>query len=183
MSIVDFKTIRINVAPMNFRETPDHRFENLPDYDFAPNYVAVDDDEGGMLNMHYIEVGPKDGPPVVLIHGNPTWCFMWRKIVPRLAKAGFRAIAIDMIGMGRSQKPTRMKDYTIARHEKWIREALFDKLKLDGVHFVLHDWGGIIGLRTVAAHQDRTASVTFSNSGLPVRDPNEPITAPASMPA
>ena len=161
---------------MKFRETPDFRFENLPDYDFAPNYVAVDDDEGGMLNMHYIEAGPKDGPPVVLIHGNPTWCFMWRKIVPRLAEAGFRAIAIDMIGMGRSQKPTRMKDYTIARHEKWIREALFDKLKLDGVHFVLHDWGGIIGLRTVAAHQDRTASVTFSNTGLPVRDPNEPIT-------
>ena len=116
---------------MKFRETPDLRFENLPDYDFAPNYVAVDDDEGGMLNMHYIEAGPKDGPPVVLIHGNPTWCFMWRKIVPRLAEAGFRTIAIDMIGMGRSQKPTRMKDYTIARHEKWIREALFDRLKLD----------------------------------------------------
>lgn len=176
MSIFDFQAICISVAPMKFRETPDHRFKNLPDYDFAPNYVAVDDDEGGMLNMHYIEAGPKDGPPVVLIHGNPTWCFMWRKIVPRLAEAGFRTIAIDMIGMGRSQKPTRMKDYTIARHEKWIREALFDKLKLDGVHFVLHDWGGIIGLRTVAAHQDRTASVTFSNTGLPVRDPNEPIT-------
>jgi len=161
---------------MNFHESPDQRFEGLPDFNFAPNYVAIDDDEGGTLKMHYIEAGPKNGPPVVMIHGNPTWCYMWRKIMPRLAGAGFRAIAIDMIGMGRSQKPTRMKDYTIARHEQWIREALFDKLKLNGVHFVLHDWGGIIGLRIVAAHQARTASVTFSNTGLPVRDPNEPIT-------
>ena len=161
---------------MRFHETPDKCFQNLPDYSFVPNYVAIDDDEGGKLNMHYIEDGPKNGPPVVMIHGNPTWCFMWRKIMPRLAEAGFRAIAIDLIGMGRSQKPTRMKDYTIARHEKWVSEALFDKLKLNGVHFVLHDWGGIIGLRTVAAHQTRTASVTFSNTGLPVRDPNDLIT-------
>ena len=161
---------------MRFHETPDECFQSLPDYSFVPNYVAIDDDEGGKLNMHYIEDGPKNGPPVVMIHGNPTWCFMWRKIMPRLAEAGFRAIAIDLIGMGRSQKPTRMKDYTIARHEKWVSEALFDKLKLDGVHFVLHDWGGIIGLRTVATHQTRTASVTFSNTGLPVRDPNDLIT-------
>ena len=78
---------------MKFRETPDHRFKNLPDYDFAPNYVAVDDDEGGMLNMHYIEAGPKDGPPVVLIHGNPTWCHV-AQIVPRRTERAFAPLPL-----------------------------------------------------------------------------------------
>ena len=160
---------------MKIRKTPDHCFDNLPDYDFAPNFVTLDDQEGGTLDMHYIEAGPADGQPVVMIHGNPTWSFMWRKIVKQLAAAGYRAIAIDMIGMGRSDKPTRMKDYTVARHEKWVSQALFDKLDLHGVHLVLHDWGGIIGLRVAADHQDRLASITFSNTGLPVRDPADKI--------
>jgi len=161
---------------MEIRKTPDKCFENLPDYDFEPNYVTLDDDEGGTLNMHYIEAGPANGQPVVMIHGNPTWSFMWRKIVRHLGDAGYRAIAIDLIGMGRSDKPTKMRDYTIARHEKWVRQALFDKLDLNGVHLVLHDWGGIIGLRVAAEVQDRLASITFSNTGLPVRDPREEIT-------
>jgi haloalkane dehalogenase len=101
---------------------------------------------------------------------------MWRKVVKRLAAAGYRAIAIDMIGMGRSDKPTKMRDYTIVRHEKWVHQALFDKLDLHGVHLVLHDWGGIIGLRVAADAQERIASISFSNTGLPVRDPGEAIT-------
>jgi haloalkane dehalogenase len=160
---------------MKIRKTPDARFAHLPDYDFEPHYVTLDDDEGGTLDMHYIEAGPANGQPVVMIHGNPTWSFMWRHIVKQLAAQGYRAIAIDMIGMGRSDKPTRMRDYTIARHEKWVRQALFDKLDLHGVHLVLHDWGGIIGLRVAADMQDRLASITFSNTGLPVRDPREEI--------
>ena len=161
---------------MKIRKTPDKYFANLPDYDFEPHYLTLDDDEGGMLDMHYIEAGPADGQPVVMIHGNPTWSFMWRKIMRQLGEAGYRAIAIDLIGMGRSDKPTKMSDYTIARHEKWVRQALFDKLDLNGVHLVLHDWGGIIGLRVAADAQDRLASITFSNTGLPVRDPRAAIT-------
>jgi haloalkane dehalogenase len=163
------------MALMEIRKTPDSCFDALPDYDFEPHFVTLDDQEGGTLNMHYIEAGPADGQPVVMIHGNPTWSFMWRKIVPQLAAAGYRAIAIDLIGMGRSDKPTRMEDYTIARHENWVREALFDKLDLTGAHFVLHDWGGIIGLRVAAENQDRLASISFSNTGLPVHDPSEII--------
>ncbi|MBT5157753.1 MAG: alpha/beta fold hydrolase [Rhodobiaceae bacterium] len=161
---------------MKKRQTPAARFDKLPEYDFAPHFVTLDDGEGGTLDMHYIEAGPADGPPVVMIHGNPTWSFMWRKLMPRLAAAGYRAIAIDLIGMGRSDKPTRMRDYTIKRHVKWVEQALFEKLDLNGVHFVLHDWGGIIGLRAIANHQVRVASITFSNTGLPVRDPAEKIT-------
>ena len=161
---------------MKIRKTPDKYFANLPDYDFEPHYLTLDDDEGGMLDMHYIEAGPADGQPVVMIHGNPTWSFMWRKIMRQLGDAGYRAIAIDLIGMGRSDKPTKMSDYTIARHEKWVRQALFDKLDLNGVHLVLHDWGGIIGLRVAADAQDRLASITLSNTGLPVRDPRAAIT-------
>lgn len=161
---------------MKTRKTPAHRFSNLPDYDFEPHFVTLDDDAGGTLNMHYIDAGPKDGPPVVMIHGNPTWSFMWRKVVKQVAAAGYRAIAIDMIGMGRSDKPTRMRDYTIARHEKWVGAALFEKLDLHDAHLVLHDWGGIIGLRVAAHHQNRIASITFSNTGLPVRDPKQEIT-------
>lgn len=161
---------------MRIRKTPDHHFEHLPDYDFAPNFLTLDDQEGGHLDMHYIEYGPADAQPVVMIHGNPTWSFMWRKVVRTLGDAGYRAIAIDLIGMGRSDKPTRMRDYTIARHEAWVREALFDKLDLQGAHLVLHDWGGIIGLRVAADRQDRIASITFSNTGLPVRDPTQAIT-------
>ena len=140
---------------MKIRKTPASCFADLPDYDFAPHFVTLDDQEGGTLDMHYIEDGPADGQPVVMIHGNPTWSFMWRKVVKRLAAQGYRAIAIDMIGMGRSDKPTRMRDYTIARHEKWVSEALFDKLDLHDVHLVLHDWGGIIGLRAAAYRRHR----------------------------
>lgn len=126
--------------------------------------------------MHYVDEGPRDGQPVVMIHGNPTWSYMWRKLIPILANAGYRAIAIDLIGMGRSDKPTKMKDYTVARHEAWVVEALFQKLDLKNAHFILHDWGGIIGLRAIADHQSRVASIIFSNTGFPVLDPDKPIT-------
>jgi len=161
---------------MEFLRTPDECFDNLADYPFQSNYVDVSDTEGGSLRMAYVDEGPRDGQPVVMIHGNPTWSYMWRKLIPVLAKNGFRAIAIDLIGMGRSDKPTKMKDYTVARHEAWVKEALFDKLNLKDAHFILHDWGGIIGLRAIADHQDRVDSIIMSNTGFPVLDPNQPIT-------
>ena len=161
---------------MEFNRTPDARFENLADYPFKPNYVEVDDFEGGKVRMHYVDEGPKDGPSVVMIHGNPTWSYMWRKLIPVLANNGFRAIAIDHIGVGRSDKPTKMSDYTIARHEGWVKEALFKKIGVKDAHFILHDWGGIIGLRAIADHQDRISSIILSNTGFSVRDPDKPIT-------
>ena len=161
---------------MEFNRTPDARFENLADYPFRPNYIEVDDFEGGKLRMHYVDDGPKDGPTVVMIHGNPTWSYMWRKLIPVLANNGFRSIAIDHIGVGRSDKPTKMCDYTIARHEGWVKEALFEKIGVKDAHFILHDWGGIIGLRAIADHQDRISSIIMSNTGFSVRDPDKPIT-------
>ena len=161
---------------MKSRKTPDESFDNLPDYPFEPHYVELDDFEGGTLNMHYVDDGPRDGTPVVMIHGNPTWSFMWRKLIPHLADAGFRAIAIDLIGMGRSDKPTEMQDYTILRHEKWVESALWDKLALESAHIILHDWGGIIGLRAIANHLDSVKSIIMSNTGFPVLDPDAPIT-------
>lgn len=161
---------------MKIRKTPDECFDNLPDYPFKPHYVELDDFEGGTLNMHYVDEGPQDGTPVVMIHGNPTWSFMWRKLIPYLADAGFRAIAIDLIGMGRSDKPTAMQDYTILRHEKWVESALWDKLALESAHIILHDWGGIVGLRAIANHLDSVKSIIMSNTGFPVLDPDAPIT-------
>ncbi|MDC0994139.1 haloalkane dehalogenase [Pseudomonadales bacterium] len=161
---------------MKIRKTPDECFDNLPDYPFKPHYVELDDFEGGTLNMHYVDEGPQDGTPVVMIHGNPTWSFMWRKLIPYLADAGFRAIAIDLIGMGRSDKPTEMQDYTILRHEKWVESALWDKLALESAHIILHDWGGIVGLRAIANHLDSVKSIIMSNTGFPVLDPDAPIT-------
>jgi len=161
---------------MKIRKTPDECFDNLPDYPFKPHYVELDDFEGGTLNMHYVDEGPQNGTPVVMIHGNPTWSFMWRKLIPHLADAGFRAIAIDLIGMGRSDKPTAMQDYTILRHEKWVETALWDKLALESAHIILHDWGGIVGLRAIANHLDSVKSIIMSNTGFPVLDPDAPIT-------
>lgn len=161
---------------MELHRTPDSRFDNLADYPFSPNFVEISDQEGGTLNMHYVDEGPRDGVPVVMIHGNPTWSYMWRKLIPVLAAAGYRAIAIDLIGLGRSDKPSKMSDYTIDRHEKWVAEALFNKLTLNNIHFILHDWGAIIGLRAIADHQERVSSIIMSNTGFPVRDPGQAVT-------
>ena len=160
---------------MEVLRTPDSCFEGLPDYPFAPHYADVSDFEGGRLRMHYVDEGPRDGVPVVMIHGNPTWSFMWRKLIPRLTDAGYRAIAIDLIGTGRSDKPTEAEDYTLARHVSWVVAALFERLDIQDAHFVLHDWGGIIGLRALVDHQDRARSITLSNTGLSSRDPDKPI--------
>ncbi|MDB2668823.1 haloalkane dehalogenase [Alphaproteobacteria bacterium] len=163
---------------MDVLVTPDARFEDLPDFEFTPHYAQIPDGEGGTLNLHYVDAGPRDGQAVVMIHGNPTWSFMWRRQIADLAQAGYRAIAIDLIGMGRSDKPTKRSDYTIARHVSWVDHALFEVLKLTSVHFILHDWGGIIGLRVIADRQAETASVIMSNTGMPVIAPDA---VPAKM--
>jgi haloalkane dehalogenase len=155
--------------------TPDSCFENLADYPFAPHYVEIPDGEGqgDTLRVHYIDEGPRDARPVVFLHGNPSWSYAWRKIIPHVVAAGYRAIAIDLVGMGRSDKPSEMSDYSVARHVEWMGAAIYEALDLHDFGFVLHDWGLIIGLRVLALQPDRVSSVCVSNSRLPLELPEE----------
>jgi len=164
------------IRPGVFR-TPDARFENLLDYPFEPHYVEVDG-KGGKLRVHYVDEGPRDGNVVVFLHGNPTWSYEWREIIPPTAAAGNRVLAFDMVGFGRSDKPNEMADYSVAKHVEWMRQAMIDELDLRDITIVGHDWGGIIGPRIVALHPDRFSRMVISNSGLAARDPEEPLPDP-----
>ena len=155
---------------MNALRTPDERFAGLPDFPFAPHYVEVDDGEGGKLRVHYLDEGRPDAPAVLLMHGEPSWCFLYRKMIPVLVDAGLRAVAPDLIGFGRSDKPDAQDDYTYARHVEWMRAALFDRLDLSDLTLVGQDWGGLIGLRLVAENPDRFGRVVAANTGLPTGD-------------
>ena len=154
---------------MEFLRTNDSCFENLPDYAFSPNYLMVDDDEGGQLRVHYLDEGAKDAAPILLMHGEPSWCFLYRKMIPILVKAGHRVIAPDLIGFGRSDKPIQLCDYTYQRHVDWMRSVL-EQLQLTGVTLVCQDWGGLIGLRLAAEHSDRFARIVAANTMLPTGD-------------
>ncbi len=123
-----------------------------------------------MLRVHYLDEGPRDAPTVLLMHGEPSWCFLYRKMIPVLSAAGFRSVAPDLVGFGRSDKPTKRTDYTYARHVEWMRAALFDGLDLSDVTLVCQDWGGLIGLRLVGEHPDRFARVVAANTFLPTGD-------------
>lgn len=151
---------------MKSLRTPDERFENLPAYPFRPNYLMVDDAEGGELRMHYLDEGPKDAPVALMLHGEPSWSYLYRKMVPIVAEAGYRVVAPDLIGFGRSDKPTKQGDYTHTRHVQWVG-ALLDKLDLRNITLVCQDWGGLIGLRLVADHGERFAGVVAANTMLP----------------
>ena len=155
---------------MDALRTPDERFADLPGFPFAPHYVEVADGEGGSLRVHHLDEGPAGAPVVLLLHGEPSWSYLYRTMIPVLADAGLRCIAPDLVGFGRSDKPTRQSDYSYARHVEWMREALFDHLDLTGVTLVGQDWGGLIGLRLVAEHPDRFARVVAANTGLPTGD-------------
>jgi len=160
---------------MKILTTPESAADGLPDYDFDRHYATIPDDDGGTMRIHYVEAGDPDGRPVVFLHGNPSWSYIWRHQIRAVADAGYRAIAPDLGGMGMSDKPSDLGDYSVARHVAWMRSVLIDELDLHDITFVLHDWGLIIGLRLVAALPDRFARVVCSNSGLPVRDPAEPL--------
>jgi haloalkane dehalogenase len=150
--------------------TPDERFTDLPGYPFAPNYVEVDDTDGGTLRVHYLDEGPADGPVVLCLHGEPSWSYLYRKMIPVLVDAGLRVIAPDLVGFGRSDKPTEQGDYTYARHVAWMRAVVVDHLDLRGATFFGQDWGGLVGLRLVAEHPDRFDAVVVGNTGLPTGD-------------
>jgi haloalkane dehalogenase len=152
---------------MQTLRTPDDRFAGLPGYPFAPNYVTVSDHDGGTLRVHYLDEGPGDGHPILLMHGEPSWSYLYRKMIPLLVAAGHRCIAPDLVGFGRSDKPTEQSDYTYARHVAWMQEAIIDHLDLRGATFFGQDWGGLVGLRLVAENPDRFDRVIIGNTGLP----------------
>ncbi len=148
---------------MDVLRTPDDRFADLPGYPWQPSYLTTSDG----LRMAVLDEGPRDAQPVLLLHGEPTWSYLYRTMVPVLLDAGLRVVAPDLIGFGRSDKPADDADHTYARHVEWTRSALFDGLDLRDVVLVCQDWGGLIGLRLLAEQSDRFARVVTANTGLP----------------
>ncbi len=149
---------------MDIKRTPDDRFANLPGYPFSPHYADV-----GGLRMHYVDERPRDAAPVLMLHGEPSWSYLYRKMIPLLVAAGHRCVAPDLIGFGRSDKPGDRRDYTYQRHVDWVR-AFLEAIDLQRATLVCQDWGGLIGLRLVAEHVERFDRVVAANTFLPTGD-------------
>ncbi len=158
---------------MDVLRTPDERFAKLPGYPFEPNYVDIDagDGSGDTLRVHVVDEGLGDAAEtVVMVHGEPSWSYLYRTMIPLIVAAGHRAVAPDLVGFGRSDKPIPRSEYTYQRHVDWLRAVLFDRLGLDGITLVCQDWGGLLGLRLVAEHPDRFRRVIAANTFLPTGD-------------
>ena len=138
---------------MNVLRTPDDRFDGLENFSYQPHYQIIDDGEGGELRIHYVDEGARDGRVVLLMHGQPAWCYLYRHMIPLLIEAGFRVIAPDLVGFGRSDKPVQPSNYTYARHVAWMSDWL-TKLDLSDITVFFQDWGSLIGLRLVAAYPE-----------------------------
>ncbi|GAC1563139.1 MAG: haloalkane dehalogenase [Ktedonobacteraceae bacterium] len=149
---------------MEILRTPDERFVNLPDYPFAPHYIETDN-----LRIHYIDEGPRDADPILLLHGEPSWSYLYRKMIPVFTTAGYRSIAPDLVGFGRSDKPAQRTDYTYQRHIDWML-AVIETLNLQRITLVCQDWGGLIGLRLAAENEQRFARIVSANTFLPTGD-------------
>jgi len=147
---------------IEFLRTPDERFTDLADFEYDPQYVTVDG-----LRMAYIDAGPTGGPLMLLLHGEPTWSYLYRRMIPPLVEAGFRCIAPDLIGFGRSDKPVERTAYTYDGHVAWMHTFL-DELDLPPATLFAQDWGGLIGLRVAAEQPDRFDRIAIGNTGLPV---------------
>ena len=155
---------------MELLRTPDECFDALPDFPYAPKYLSLIDAASGVsIRMHYIDEGPADAPPLLLLHGEPSWSFLYRKMIPVLLAAGHRVVAPDLIGFGRSDKPTAIEDYSYQRHVDWM-SAFLEVLDLEQITLCCQDWGGLIGLRLVAEHGDRFDRVLAANTFLPTGD-------------
>ncbi len=147
---------------MKVLRTPDSRFENLHGYPFAPKYLEL----GDGLRMHYVDEGPRSGAVILLMHGEPTWSYLYRKMIPPLVAAGFRVLAPDLIGFGKSDKLPQMSDYSYEKHVSWVREWM-EQLDLKNIALFCQDWGSLIGLRLAAEHEARFARIMVSNGFLP----------------
>jgi len=152
---------------MRVLRTPDERFAGLEDYAFAPHYRTITADDGTPLRFHFIDEGPRDAAPVLLLHGNPSWSYLHRRMIRGLVARGHRAVALDLMGLGRSDKPDDPAYYTLARHVAWVGQWLVAE-DLRDVTLYCQDWGGLIGLLVVRLHPDRFARIVASNTGLPV---------------
>jgi haloalkane dehalogenase len=148
---------------MTVLRTPDDRFASLPDFPFAPHYASTADG----LRVHYLDEGPREAAPVLLLHGEPSWSFLYRKMIPVLTAAGHRCIAPDLVGFGRSDKPAERSAYSYESLVRWMSDVVFGELDLGDITFFGQDWGGLVGLRLVAADPDRFARVVVANTGLP----------------
>ena len=151
---------------MESLRTPDECFADLPGWDFEPHYVDVDDGDGGTLRMHYVDEGPRDAAPILLMHGEPAWSYLYRRMIGPLAAAGHRVIALDLVGFGRSDKPALRSDYTYTRHVAWVERAVL-ALDLRNATFFGQDWGSIVGLAVVARNEERFDRIVIANGGLP----------------
>ncbi|HEX9697328.1 MAG TPA: haloalkane dehalogenase [Actinomycetota bacterium] len=151
---------------MQILRTPDERFQNLPGFAYVPNYL-----QAGELRIHYVDEGPADAPPVLMLHGEPSWAYLYRKMIPVFTAVGLRAVAPDLVGFGRSDKPAERGDYTYERHVAWML-AVIEHLDLREITLVCQDWGGLIGLRLAAEHPDRFARIVAANTFLPTGDTN-----------
>ena len=150
--------------------TPSSRFEGLEDYPFPTNYKSV----GDGLQMHYVDAGPKKArQTLLLMHGEPSWSYLYRKMIPVFVEAGFRCIAPDLIGFGKSSKPSKTSDYSYAKHVEWT-SSLVQQLDLQNVTLFSQDWGGLIGLRLVTAEPERFSRIVVANTGLPTGDHKAP---------
>ena len=147
---------------MKLIRTPDAHFANLPDFPFAPNYVTL----GDGIRVHYLDEGPRDGPIVLLLHGEPSWCYLWRHMIPLLVAGGCRVLAPDLVGFGRSDKPVAKAAYSYSGQVAWMREWI-EGLGLSKMVLGCQDWGSLIGLRLVAEMPERFAGVVLANGGLP----------------
>lgn len=165
---------------MEYLRTPDDRFDDLPGFAYEPHYVEVTaGPDTGTARLAYVDEGPADAPVVLCLHGEPSWSFLYRHMIPVLVDAGFRVVAPDLIGFGRSDKPAARSDCTYQRHADWLRCALFDRLELTDITLVCQDWGGLLGLRLVGEHPERFARVVAANTFLPTgeRHPGEAFLA------
>ncbi|MCZ6659761.1 MAG: haloalkane dehalogenase [Gammaproteobacteria bacterium] len=151
---------------MEYLRTPDDRFDSLDGYPFTPRYTQVPTDDGGEMRMHYLDEGPTGGELILCLHGQPTWSYLYRKMIPLFVEQGYRVIAPDFIGFGRSDKPVSRSDYTYANHVAWLK-ALLANLDLHDITMVCQDWGGLIGLRVAAEVPERFARIVAANTGLP----------------
>lgn len=155
---------------MDLLRTPDERFERLPDFAYEAHYVEVDSGEGERLRVGYLDEGPRSAETALLLHGEPSWSFLYRRMIPVLLDAGLRVVAPDLVGFGRSDKPAATSDYTYARHVEWMRAALLDKIGLTDITLVAQDWGGLVGLRLLAENPAAFSRAVVANTGLPTGD-------------